>query len=258
MWGYMGLADLHIHTTYSWDGTCTVSAVLKQTADRTNLDVIAITDHDEVQGALEATELAPSYGIHVIPGSEVSTADGHLLALFIHKRIPKGLSLVETVKKVGEQGGICIAAHPMARGTSSLQPGVIRKALEDPGIASILVGIEAFNAGLFYGNSNQSAYQFALTLPVALVGNSDAHYTGGIGRGASRFNGRTALDLRRALETKNTEIVRIKRSTPYTFFKEFAPRIFLRKLGWVFWNPGPEFPLRLAREKRVMLSNPAK
>ncbi|MGE5224052.1 MAG: PHP domain-containing protein [Omnitrophica WOR_2 bacterium] len=254
----MGLADLHIHTTYSWDGTCTVSAVLKQAADQTDLDVIAITDHDEIQGALDAIELAPAYGLNVIPGSEVSTAEGHLLTLFIHKRIPAGLSLIETVKKAGEQGGICIAAHPMAPGTSSLKPDAIRKALADPEIARILVGIEAFNAGLFYGNSNQAAYDFARTLPVALVGNSDAHYAGGIGQGASRFNGRTALDLRRALETRSTEIVRVRQSTPSMFFRELAPRIILRKLGWVFWNPGPEYPLKIARARRVMLPNPAK
>ena len=93
----MGKADLHIHTIYSWDGTCTVEAVLKQAAHTAELDVIAITDHDEIQGAQEAAELAPRYGIEVIPGSEISTADGHLLALFIPKKISAGLSVVETI-----------------------------------------------------------------------------------------------------------------------------------------------------------------
>ena len=64
----MGKADLHIHTTYSWDGTCTVEAVLKQAAHIAGLDVIAITDHDDIRGALEAVELGPRYGIEVVHG----------------------------------------------------------------------------------------------------------------------------------------------------------------------------------------------
>jgi DNA polymerase III alpha subunit len=64
----MGLAVLHVHTVYSWDGTCTVSAVLKQATQQANLDVIAITDHDEIDEALEALDLARIYGIEVILG----------------------------------------------------------------------------------------------------------------------------------------------------------------------------------------------
>lgn len=247
----MGLSDLHIHTTYSWDGTATVSAVLKQAADYTGLNVIAITDHDEVRGALEAVELAPGYGIEVIPGEEVSSADGHVLALWIQKKIPARLSLRETVSRIGEQGGLAIAAHPMARGTSSLKSETILQALEDTDIARILVGIEVFNAGLFYGNSNLGALALAQNLPVALVGNSDAHFVGGIGMGASRFAGRTAADLRRALEAHATEVVRIKQSNPFTFFTGLLPHFALRCLGWVTWNPEPQAPLRVARAGRI-------
>ena len=112
----MGLADLHIHTLYSWDGIHSVSAVLRHVVDHTDLDVIAITDHDEVAGAWETIELAPAYGVEVDPGSEISTAEGHLLALFLKERVEPGLSLADTVLRVGEQGGLCIAVHPMARG----------------------------------------------------------------------------------------------------------------------------------------------
>ena len=90
----MGKADLHIHTIYSWDGTCTVEAVLKQAAHIAGLDVIAITDHDEIQGALEAVDLAPRYGIEVIPGCEISTADGHLLAS-VHPKKDTGWSFYD-------------------------------------------------------------------------------------------------------------------------------------------------------------------
>ena len=81
----MGLADLHMHTIYSYDGTASLSAVLSR-AKKLGLDVIAITDHDEIAGALKAMELAPNYGVEVIPGSEITTADGDLLAFFIKKK----------------------------------------------------------------------------------------------------------------------------------------------------------------------------
>jgi DNA polymerase III alpha subunit len=68
----MGLADLHIYTTFSFDGTSTVSAVLKKAVE-VGLDVIAITEHDEIQGSLDALALAPAYGIAVIPACEVTT-----------------------------------------------------------------------------------------------------------------------------------------------------------------------------------------
>jgi len=111
----MGLADLHLHTIYSYDGTASLSAVLNR-AKQLGLDVIAITDHDEIAGALKALEIASSYNVEVIPGIEITTADGDLLALFITEKVDAGLSLVETVLRVRKLGGVCIAPHPMAGG----------------------------------------------------------------------------------------------------------------------------------------------
>jgi predicted metal-dependent phosphoesterase TrpH len=106
----MGLADLHIHTIYSYDGTASVPAVLRH-AKQIGLEVIAITDHDEITGSLKALELAPDYGLEVIPGIEVTSAEGDLLALSITENIPRDLPLIETVLKVHELGGFCIAPH---------------------------------------------------------------------------------------------------------------------------------------------------
>ena len=83
----MGLADIHMHTLFSYDGTATVPAVLNR-ASQVGLDMIAITDHDEIRGALMAEQLAPKFGIQVIPGVEITTAEGDLLALSIRKLIP--------------------------------------------------------------------------------------------------------------------------------------------------------------------------
>lgn len=85
-------ADLHIHTHYS-DGTMGVPELLAHVAREQELAVIAVTDHDTIAGAQEARRLAPSFGVEVIVGEEVSTADGHLLALFIEERLPPGTLL---------------------------------------------------------------------------------------------------------------------------------------------------------------------
>ena len=89
----MGFADIHIHTIYSHDATTTVRGVLKQ-ASSSGLNVIAITDHNDIRGAFDARELASQYNLEVIPGVEVNTSDGHLLALFIEKVLPKDHRLV--------------------------------------------------------------------------------------------------------------------------------------------------------------------
>ena len=248
----MGLADLHIHTLHSWDGIHAVSAILRYAADHTSLNVIAITDHDEIAGAYEAIDLAPAYGIEVIPGSEISTAEGHLLALFLKERVSPGLSLAETVLRVGEQGGLCIVAHPMARGASSLSGEAIREALQAPGVADALVGIEAFNAGLFHSQSNAKALALAKALPLAKVGNSDSHVLRTIGQGATLFAGKTAADLRAALEAKTTLVWASPRQTSgMAIVRSWLPLYLLRSAGWVTWSPGPRERLRLGRVRQV-------
>lgn len=206
----MGLADLHMHTTYSRDGTASVESMVRYAAERTALQVIAITDHDEIRGALEAVELGGRYGIHVVPGSEISTAEGHLLGLFLNECIPAGLSLVETILRVGEQGGLCIAPHPTAAKVRSLSETALRIALRDPDVPSILVGIEAYNAGLLDPKSNEVAQRLARRLRKARVGSSDSHLPWTIGSGAAAFAGETPADLRRALEIGATTVIRGK------------------------------------------------
>src|SRR5271157_1826283 len=243
----MGLADLHIHTLYSFDGTSTVSAVLKKAVE-VGLDVIAITDHDEIRGALEAEERAPLYGIEVIPGSEITTAEGHLLALFIHHKVPRGLSLEETLWQVAFQGGVCIAAHPGGIPFNSLSPETIRSTLQKPDLAKILVGIEVFNAGLFRLSGNGLAQRLADGLAVAQTGSSDAHLLWMLGKGATSFQGSSAQQLRRALETGLTQPVRCKPDSRLFLAADWISRYALRKAGWVSTNAGPYAPLRLTRQ----------
>ena len=203
----MGLADLHLHTIYSYDGTATVPSVLRR-AKEIGLDVIAITDHDEIAGALEAVKLASHYGIDVIPASEITTAEGDLLALFITEKVPAGLSLAETVLKVRELGGVCIAPHPMAggMGMKSLKAYSILKALKNPLVAETLIGIETHNGTAIDRMGNHYAKIFANGLNIAQTGSSDAHVIDTIGFGATEFEGNTAQDFLKALREKTTKV----------------------------------------------------
>jgi hypothetical protein len=213
----MGLADLHIHTIYSYDGTASVAAVLRR-AKLAGLDVISITDHDEIRGSLKAVELAPHHGIQVIPGSEITTAEGDLLALNITRKIPARLPLEETILQVGDLGGFCIAPHPMAGGLGmkSLSAQSIFKALRNPQVAEVLIGIEAYNASALDRLSHHYARILAKRLGMARVGSSDAHVLEAIGLGATEFEGSTAMDLVLALRTGRT---RIHRKHPWSAFK---------------------------------------
>ncbi|MFZ6029843.1 MAG: PHP domain-containing protein [Chloroflexota bacterium] len=242
----MGKADLHIHTQYSWDGTCTVRAVLKQ-AMTVGLDVVAITDHDSVAGCAEAVEIAPAYGIDVIPGCEVSTREGHVLALFVKKPVQPHLPLLETLYQIGEQGGIAVAAHPYEAHAPSLGREDVEKALADPLAACVLVGIEAFNASLLFNKSRYLAAQLPGVVNLAATGSSDAHILRMIGGGATAFPGRCAADLRQSLLQRTSQVLRCDTLNLLRMLQSWVPRFLLRKAGWVTTNRVPEAPFSLAR-----------
>ena len=243
----MGMADLHIHTLYSFDGTATIGAVLKQAVEM-GLNVIAITDHDEIRGSLEAIQQAEPYGIGVIPGSEISTAEGHLLALYIQENIPKGLSLEQTLRHVADQGGVCIAPHPGGYRFNSLKPEAIRAALQKPELARVLLGVEVFNAGLIQLSGNEVGQKLADELPLARIGSSDAHLLGMLGKGATFFRGSTTRQFRRALENRLTWPVLSQPDSRFFLVLRWISHYALRKAGWVSTNAGPQSPLRLSRQ----------
>src|SRR5579859_5398482 len=112
--GKLGRADLHMHSTYS-DGIATIEQILHHTQYNTDLAVIALTDHDVIEGALRARDLwaKGNYRFDFVVGEEVSTQSGHLLALFIEKRIPPRLSMEESIDLIHAQGGLAVVAHPL-------------------------------------------------------------------------------------------------------------------------------------------------
>lgn len=191
-------ADIHIHTVAS-DGHNTVAQVLDYTATCTDLHVIAITDHDTIDSALEARRIAPHYGLDVIVGEEVSTAEGHLLALFIERHVPPGRPAAETIAAVHAQGGLCIAAHPYNWLVASLgAQDRLRRYAQAGGIWP-LDGVETLNASSLLASMNTHAARVAAELGLPACGGSDSHHLATIGAGVTRFPGRSADDLRRAI-----------------------------------------------------------
>ncbi len=207
----MGLSDLHIHTVFSYDGTASVPAVLTR-ARQIGLDVIAITDHDEINGSLRALQLAPTYGIEVIPGIEITTEEGDLLAFNIMEKVERGLPLIDTVLRVGKLGGFCIAPHPIAGGfgMKSLSAYSIMSALRHREVAEILLGIETYNATTIDKSGNHYAHILGEHLNIAKLGNSDAHIVKTIGLGMTGFAGHTAKDLLRAIRKRGTTVLKKK------------------------------------------------
>ena len=190
--------DLHIHTEHS-DGRATVETLLEYVATKTDLRVIAITDHDTIEGALKAERLAASYGVEVIVGEEVSTADGHLLALFIERPLLSGQSAAKTIAAIHAQGGLAIAAHPYDWTVPSMGRRGLRQRTASPEPAWPLDGIEIFNAGVLLPTMNAQAKDAASGLGLASVGGSDAHHLATVGFGYTLFPGSTAAELHTAI-----------------------------------------------------------
>lgn len=226
----MGQADLHIHTMASYDGTATVAATLAYVATQTTLSVIAITDHDAIDGALEAVELAPRWGVDVIPGIEITTAEGHLLALWVTRLIPGHLSLCDTLALVAEQGGLAIAPHPGGHWSGCLSGESIRRALDVPDLAAVLVGGEEYNGSLPWLSTNRLGRHIVHANRLAPVADSDAHMLWMIGLGRTSFAGRSQADLRHAPVTGET--YPIVSTRPWYYLASFAHRQALRSLGW--------------------------
>jgi predicted metal-dependent phosphoesterase TrpH len=199
--GKASRADLHMHSTYS-DGAGSIEQILHHAQYNTNLAVIALTDHDVIEGALRARDLwaRGNYRFDFIAGEEISTSEGHLLALFIEKRIRPGLSMERSIDLVHEQGGLAIVAHPLNRiFRHSCQREVLERIARSRD--TWLDGIETWNAsfcGIYANRIAMSANRRIFGWPE--LGNSDAHTLSAIGSGCTWFEGRTARDVRNCIE----------------------------------------------------------
>jgi predicted metal-dependent phosphoesterase TrpH len=185
----------------------TVPELLHYVAQRGDLDVIAVTEHDTLRAADEARELHARgrFAFDLVPGMEVTTLDGHLLALFIDEPVESFRRMEPTLEAIHRQGGLAIVPHPLSWLTRSVSARVLERidATRNDGVH--FDGIEEYNlspAGRVTSAKarllNRDRYH------LAALGCSDAHFLASIGSAYTTFEGRTAGDLRRAIEARTT------------------------------------------------------
>ncbi len=204
----MGKADIHIHTTHS-DGMATVEQVLEFVENETDLDLIAITDHDMFDGADEARNLAARrhYRAQILTGMEVTTIEGHLLALGLSKPVRSLQGLDKTIAQVHEQGGIVIAPHPMSWMIRSIGQNGLMRIHRNPHDEVYFDGCETLNpslAGRVVAGRVHALNDRVLQLPE--TAGSDSHVLPTIGTAATVYPGTSADDFLRALKHKQTTI----------------------------------------------------
>lgn len=203
----MGKADLHLHTRVS-DGFASVEQLLAWVEHCTDLDLIAVTDHEDVRGGLIARELAAKrgYRFEVIPGAEVTTLHGHVLALFIERDVPSFRGVESTLAMIHDAGGLAVAPHPLSWLTRSVGQRTL-DALWRRGEAGVAFdAIELANpspAGRRTGPKAARLNAERWGLPA--TGSSDAHHLEHVGSGWTEFPGTTAEELRQAIAAGTTK-----------------------------------------------------
>jgi len=175
--------DLHCHTSGSFDSLATPAAAMRAAASR-GLTHLAITDHDRVDVALRARDAAPA-GLTVIVGEEIKTLDGDLIAVFLERLVPPGMSAVDTIAAIRDQGGLVGIPHPFDR-----LRGYGRKSGADiADIVDRVDWIEAYNARIVGGSANERAAIFALDHGRPGVCASDSHTIMEVGVSYNIVNG---------------------------------------------------------------------
>ncbi|UPV99840.1 PHP domain-containing protein [Halorussus gelatinilyticus] len=173
--------ELHAHSSLSYDGRDPVDLLLEQAA-AVGLDALAVTDHDELAASLEAVEKAGEYGLVGIPGMEVSSAAGHVLALGISERVPAGLSFSETLDRIHEQGGVAVVPHPFQKSRSGVMANITETELAEAD------AVEVYNSRLLTGRGNRKARRFAERHDLPQTAGSDAHISEMVGQAVTRID----------------------------------------------------------------------
>ena len=156
-------ADLHVHTIYSRDSIITPKDLVFYARKR-GLNAVAVTDHNQIEGA---RKIAAETDFLIIPGTEVSSRDGHIVGLNVNEVIPRGLSADETVERIHRAGGVAIACHPYALFKGSIGQHVTIK----------FDAVETINASSFpFRSASSNAEKLAKRFNLPRVAGTDAHY----------------------------------------------------------------------------------
>ena len=195
-------ADLHIHSDHS-DGLAKIPEIMDYVQTCTDLSVIAITDHNTIEGALFAQSLSEMYDFDVIVGSEISSKQGHVLACSSRRTSPPACHAVDTVNAIQDQGGIAIIPHPFSA------QGVFGPSGRSTFAAAInefaFHALEVYNSLPYLSWANKAAAGMLTGgRGFAATGGSDAHVLKAVGKGYTLFRGATADDLRTSIEKLET------------------------------------------------------
>jgi predicted metal-dependent phosphoesterase TrpH/glycosyltransferase involved in cell wall biosynthesis len=167
--------DIHMHTDHSSDCVTPVEVLLSTAAER-GLGAIAVTDHNEISGAHEARKKAAEFGVKVIVGEEVKTKDqGEVIGLFIEEKIPRGMTLEETIAEIKRQGGLVYVPHPFDRLHSVPDYEHLLRVVDH------VDAIEVFNPRIAIAAWNEEAVRFAGKYRIPGGAGSDAHVAQGLG-----------------------------------------------------------------------------
>jgi glycosyltransferase involved in cell wall biosynthesis len=223
--------DLHMHTDHSYDCATPVEVLLAEARAR-GLGAIAVTDHNEISGALEAR--AKASGVKVIVGEEVKTKEqGEVIGLFIEEKIPRGMTLQETIAEIRRQGGLVYVPHPFDRMHSVPDYEHLLAVIDD------VDAIEVFNPRIAISEFNEEAVRFAAKYRMPAGAGSDAHVPQGLGSVRIRmrdFNGPEEF-----LESlRDADIIR----NP-------ASLLYVQALKFLQTKAMPEGARRASRERRV-------
>lgn len=233
--------DLHVHSEGSYDASESVEHILEHAQD-IDLDAVAITDHNTIEKSLEAVEKADEYNIKAIPGAEISTADGHLLALGVEELPETGQPFNETMEEIRELGGIAVIPHPFQR----TRHGVKKSKIKD------CDAIEVYNSWLFTGWRNRKAKKYAKKHNYPEVASSDAHTLGMVGKAYTEIN--TAFtdkeelgrdEILEAVENGSNYIYG-KRKPIHLSFWDYG-KALLKKIGW-FMKETFFLPVKIERK----------
>lgn len=198
----MSRIDYHIHTTRS-DGTASVDQVL-EVANKKGLSAISITDHNDIRGAIEALRKARGSRLEVIIGEEISTTEGHIIGLFLIKKIERGFTPEQTIRQIHLQGGLAVVPHPFPHykgiGHASMQR--IMKSSNPKDRPDAIEVRNGFPPQLVFADRLKKLNRNRWNL--AEVGGSDSHSPGSIGCCWTEFDGATSLDFKKAIKNKKT------------------------------------------------------